>query len=86
MQTLRELDAYLTEEEAAPFRETARGVVTKKRTNLGVQFKLAVHNRDWPAAFRIGREIMDSFPNTKMAAEIRGMYEHLEARATDMSA
>ena len=86
MQTLRELDAYLTEEEAAPFRETARGVVTKKRTNLGVQFKLAVHNRDWPAAFRIGREIMDSFPNTKMAAEIRGMYEQLEARATDMSA
>ncbi len=86
MQTLRELDAYLSEEEAAPFREVARGVVTKKRSNLGVQFKIAVHDGDWSAALRIGREIMESFPNTKMAAEIRGMHEQLEARAADASA
>ena len=86
MQTLRELDAYLSEEEAAPFREAARGVVTKKRMNLGVRFKMAVHDGDWPAALRIGSEIMESFPNTKMAAEIRGMREQLEARAADTSA
>lgn len=81
MQTLRELDAYLSEDEAAPFREVARGVVTKKRMNLGVQFKMAVHDGDWPAALRIGKEIVESFPNTKMAAEICGMREQLEARA-----
>ena len=79
---LRELDMYLTEAEAAPLRETARGGLTQKRTNLGVQFKLAVHDKDWIAALRIGQEIMDSFPNTKMAAEVRGMQELLEVRTS----
>jgi hypothetical protein len=73
---------YLTEEEAAPFREAARGVITKKRTNLGVQFKLAIHDKDWSTALRIGREINESFPNTTMAAEVRSMNDMLRARAS----
>ena len=82
MQLLRELDQYLDEGEAEPLRETARGVITKKRMNLGVQFKMAVHDKDWSAALRIGQEIVNSFPNTKMAQEVRSMKELLEARAT----
>ena len=35
MALLKQLDVYLTEEEAAPLREAARGVITKKRDNLG---------------------------------------------------
>ncbi len=82
MQLLRELDIYLGEGEAEPLREAARGVITKKRMNLGVQFKMAVHDKDWSAALRIGNEIIDSFSNTKMAEEVRGMKTLLEARAT----
>ncbi len=83
MQLLGDLDVYLSEHEAAPFREAARGVITKKRTNLGVQFKLAVHDHDWAAALRIGSEIVQSFPNSKMAEEVRRMNELLEARAAE---
>jgi len=40
MELLRELDAYLTEAEAEPLREVARGVIGRARDNLGVRFKL----------------------------------------------
>ena len=42
MEILMELDKYLTEQEAMPLREVAKGVIGKKRDNLGVQFKMAV--------------------------------------------
>ena len=51
---VKELDAYLTEDEAEPFREVARGVIGKARENLGVQFKLAVQDRDWRRALDAG--------------------------------
>ena len=80
MELLRELDKYLTETEAAPFRETARGVIGRKRDNLGVQFKLAVQDKEWAGAIRVGEQIVNEFPNTKMANEVRGMLDALHAR------
>lgn len=75
MELLRELDAYLSDTEAAPYREVARGVIGKARENLGVQFKIAVQDRQWVSAAAIGRRIVNEFPNTRMAAEVR---EHLD--------
>ncbi len=80
---LHELDKYLTEAEAEPFRETARGVIGKKRDNLGVQFKLAIQDKDWTVAVRVGEQVISEFPNTKMADEVRGMIDVLRQRATD---
>lgn len=80
MELLKELDKYLTETEAAPFRETARGVIGRKRDNLGVQFKLAVQDKEWAGAIRVGEQIVKEFPNTKMADEVRGMLDALHAR------
>ena len=77
IETLKELDKYLTESEAEPFRETARGVIGKKRQNLGVQFKLAVHDKEWTQAVRVGEQIIREFPNSKMADEVRGMLDLL---------
>ncbi len=48
MEFLKELDGYLTEHEAEPFREVARGVIGKARENLGAQFKVAVRDKQWP--------------------------------------
>jgi hypothetical protein len=79
--TLKELDKYLTESEAEPFRETARGVIGKKRDNLGVQFKLAVSDKEWTQAVRIGQQIIRDFPNTKMADEVRSCLDLLRERA-----
>ncbi len=83
---LRELDKYLTEEEAAPFREIARGVIGKQRENLGVQFKLAVHDKEWGVAIGVGEQIIREFPNTKMADEVRSMLDLLRERAAGKQA
>jgi hypothetical protein len=81
MELLKELDSYLTEHEAEPFREVARGVVSKARENLGVQFKVAVRDKQWPRAAAIGRRIINEFPNTRMATEVREMLDGILARA-----
>ena len=86
MELMKELDKYLSEGEAAPFLETARGVIGKKRQNLGVQFKLAVHDKDWTAAVRVGEQIIREFPNSKMAGEVRAVIDELRARATGQQA
>ena len=86
MELMKELDKYLTEAEAAPFRETARGVIGKKRQNLGVQFKLAVHDKDWMAAVRVGEQLIREFPNSKMAEEVRGHIDRLRGNATTQQA
>jgi len=79
--TLKELDKYLTESEAEPFRETARGVIGKKRDNLGVQFKLAVSDKEWTQAVRVGEQLIRDFPNSKMADEVRSRLDLLRERA-----
>lgn len=82
MVLLKELDNYLSEAEAAPFQEVARGVIGKARENLGVQFKLSVQDRNWPRAAAVGQQIIDEFPNTKMAEEIREMIDQIRERAS----
>jgi hypothetical protein len=81
MTQLKELDAYLTESEAAPLREVARGVISKARDNLGAQFKIAVQDRQWAQAAALGRRIVNEFPNTRMAQEVRGLLDGILARA-----
>lgn len=82
MELLKTLDKHLTEQEAAPLREIARDVIGKKRQNLGVQFKMAVHDKEWSHALRIAEQIIREFPNSKMAEEIRVQYlDQLRARA-----
>lgn len=86
IELLHKLDRYLTEQEAEPFRETARGVIGKKRDNLGVQFKLAVHDKEWTKGLEVGQQLIREFPNTKMADEVRGMLDTLRQRAVDEQA
>lgn len=86
VELLKELDKYLTEQEAAPFRETARGVIGKQRENLGVQFKIAVHDKEWVRAVSAGEQIIREFPNSRMADEVRGMLDLLRERAAGQRA
>lgn len=81
IELLEEMDMYLTEQEAEPFYETARGVIGKKRDNLGVQFKLAVQDKEWNQAVGVGDQIIRAFPNSRMADEVRGMLDLLRQRA-----
>lgn len=86
MDLLKELDKYLTEKEAEPFRETARGVIGKQRDNLGVQFKMSVQDKEWRQAVRVGEQIIREFPNSRMADEVRGMLDLIRQRATQEQA
>ena len=81
MGLLKELDAYLTEEDAEPYRELARGIIGKARENLGASFKLAVRDKRWRDAARIGERIINEFPNTRMAEEVRSLIDSLRERA-----
>lgn len=80
MSLLKELDQYLTPTEAEPLQEVARGVIVKSRENLGVRFKLHLQDHQWSEAIAVGEQIMGSFPNTKMAAEVRQLMPMLHDR------
>lgn len=86
MEMLKELDAYLSESEAEPYREVARGVIGKARENIGAHFKLAVQDRQWERASEIGQRIIEQFPNSRMAQEVRQMLDGIRARANQMPA
>ncbi|MCA9272323.1 MAG: hypothetical protein KDA31_04675 [Phycisphaerales bacterium] len=81
MEILKDLDHYLTEREAEPFREVARGVIGKARENLGAAFKLACQDRQWGIAISLGEQISREFPNSRMAQEVQDMLPSLRQRA-----
>jgi hypothetical protein len=85
MDLLKEMDQYLTEHEAEQFREVARGVIGKARDNLGVQFKLAVNDKAWDRAADVGQRIIEEFPNSRMASEIRTMIDSIRSRAESIN-
>jgi hypothetical protein len=69
---LRELDFYLTPNEGLALQEAARDAFRTKLHNLGVQFGIAVAEKQWIGALEIGEQIINDFPNSKMCGEIRG--------------
>ena len=71
IELLKELDHYLTPQEGAALAESARDVFKKRLHNLGVQFAIAVADQQWSDAIATGGEIMNEFPNTRMAREVR---------------
>jgi len=81
MVLLKELDRYLTPAQAEGLSEVARGVVGRHRENLGVRFRMAVQDHRWGDAVDSGEAIMDEFPNTRMAAEVRSVIDVLRLRA-----
>ncbi len=81
---LKQLDQYLTSSEAAALQESARGVFRAKLHNLGVQFSLAVAEQNWREAHRVGRQIAEEFPNSRMASEVRDRLHVLAKRAEEV--
>jgi hypothetical protein len=81
MNLLKELDLYLAEDEAERYREVARGVIGRARDNLGVRFKIAVQDKSWNAALEVAEQILEEFPNSRMATEVREMLDVLRERA-----
>ncbi len=77
IELLRELDKYLTPQEGAALAESARDVFKKKLHNLGVQFAIAVADQNWGFAVATGEEIVNEYPNSRMAREVREKLDQL---------
>jgi cell division protein FtsL len=81
LEILKELDAYLTPNEGLALQEAAKDVFRNKLHNLGVRFSIAVTSKQWQLALETAREIIQEFPNSKMASEIREKIDVLRERA-----
>ncbi len=86
MRLIRELDRYLTREEATKYAHQAQQVVERHRENLTTRFKMAVNDHRWLEAVQIGDVIVGEFPNTKVAEEVTSMIDVLRTRATEEEA
>ena len=80
LEILKELDQYLSPNEALALQEAASDVFRTKLHNLGVRFSLAVSAKNWKEALEAGRRIMSDFPNSRMAAEIKDRWDALEQK------
>jgi hypothetical protein len=81
IEILKQLDPYLTPQEAEQMQEPVRNVFKEKLNNLRTQFSLAVQDHKWSEAIRLGDIISRDFPNTKIAQEVREKMEALRQRA-----
>jgi outer membrane protein assembly factor BamD (BamD/ComL family) len=71
LEILKELDHYLTAQEAQDLREPARAVFRERMQSLGAQFTAAYKSKQWAAALAAGERIQAEFPTSKMAEEVR---------------
>ncbi|MCD4830809.1 MAG: hypothetical protein K8R02_03255 [Anaerohalosphaeraceae bacterium] len=74
LRILKELDLYLTPSEGLALQEAASQVFKNKLHNMGVQFSLAVADKQWANALKCADDITREFPNSKMAREIRSKH------------
>lgn len=81
MELLRDLDHDLTATEAVEIREAAAETITQYREALSARFKMAVSDHRWAEAAAVGKQIVDEFPNDRMATEVREMLDRLNERA-----
>jgi len=81
--TLKELDQYLSPAEAEVLQASARDVFKVKLLRLGVQFRFAVKEKRWSDALNSGLELVRDFPNARMATEVREALDTLRERARD---
>ena len=83
IEILKRLDQYLTPVEAQEMQEKVRQVFKDKLLLLGQQFTLAMKERNWHDAVRVGETIMDGFPNSRMAQEVRENIDLLRQRVAE---
>ena len=81
IEILKKLDLYLTRQEAESMQEAARSVFKEKLNQLAAQFTLAVQDKRYPEAIRVGEIITRDFPNSGIAREVRDLMESLRSRA-----
>jgi hypothetical protein len=57
-------------------------VFKEKLLQLGVQFRFAVNEKRWQDALSVGLELVGSFPNARMANEVREALDVIRQRVS----
>jgi hypothetical protein len=78
---LAELDRYLTQDEAKSLESKAREMFNEKLHQLGIQFRFAVKEQRWNDALEIAVQIVEDYPNSRMAKEVQELESALRKRA-----
>ncbi len=82
VELVKELDTYLSPQEASELVGVVRTVFRDRLDNLTVQFEFAIHERKWLEAIEVARLIIHEYPNTRRAQELRdGVLETLAKHA-----
>jgi outer membrane protein assembly factor BamD (BamD/ComL family) len=84
VEILKKLDAYLSPAEAESIQDVARRIFRHKLENLRTQFSASVQEHNWQEALRVGDIIVNEFPNTQMAKEVRESMTSLQQRAAGL--
>lgn len=83
VELLKLLDSHLTPTEGAALKESARGIFKAKLHQMGVQFSLLVAQKKWSQSLTLGRSIIEEFPNSRMAEEVRSKLDIMAQRAEE---
>lgn len=78
---LLKLDSYLTSNEVSALKDSARGVFRARLMQMGAKFSLAVSDKRFDEAIKIGEGVVREYPNSRYAHEISEMLPALRQRA-----
>lgn len=83
---LKELDHYLSADEAKDLREPVRTLFKQRLQGLGSQFMAAYKVKDWDTALSTAERIQVEFPTSKMAEEVRMLLRNMKDHSLAHSA
>lgn len=78
---LLKLDSYLTPNEVSALKDSARGVLRARLMQMGAKFSLAVSDKRFDEAIKIGEGVIREYPNSRYAHEISEMLPALRQRS-----
>ena len=83
IEIVNQLDMYLSPAEAEKLQDEVRAVFKAKLENLRTQFGIAHQDENHAEELRIAEIIIQDFPNTQMAKELRERISELRRRAAE---
>ena len=85
VQLLNALDIYVTPAEVAQLKEGALEIFKARIEQLRERFTNSVREKRWAEAQHVGQDIVQEFPTSKLAQEVRDMLQTLGERAREES-
>ena len=78
---LKELDLYLSRDEALSMESDAREFFKERLQQLSVRFQFAAKEKRWRDTLETGLEIIEEFPNSGVVNEVQAHLDDLRERA-----